>query len=78
MLHHILPDAIMYVPSYLVAAVRAAELEKQLQDKFGDEWWTQKEAGNHIRNVIRPGAKIDLPSFSKMDSGLFIKEITGA
>jgi hypothetical protein len=78
MLHHILPDAVMYVPSYLVAAVRAAELEKQLQDMFGVEWWTQKEAGSHIRDIMRPGAKIDLPSFSKMDSGLFIKEITGA
>lgn len=76
MLHHILPDAIMYVPSYLVAAVRAAELERQLQDKFGEEWWTQKEAGRHIREIMRPGAGIDLTSFSKMDSGLFMGEIT--
>ena len=28
MLHHIMPESIMYVPSYLLAAVRAAELEK--------------------------------------------------
>ena len=76
MLHHILPDAIMYVPSYLIAAVRAAELEKQLQERFGDEWWTQKETGSHIREIMRPGAKIDLASFSRMDSSLFINEIT--
>ncbi|MER3407476.1 MAG: hypothetical protein C4292_01320 [Nitrososphaera sp.] len=74
MLHHILPDAIMYVPSYLVAAVRAAELEKRLQDRFGEEWWMK--AGEHIRGIMRPGAKIDLASFSRMDASLFMNEIT--
>jgi hypothetical protein len=76
MLHHILPDAIMYVPSYLVAAVRAAELERHLQDRFGEEWWTQKEAGGRIREIMRPGTQIDLAQFSKMDASLFMKEIT--
>jgi hypothetical protein len=61
MLHHILPDAIMYVPSYLLAAVRAAELERQLQGRFGEEWWTQREVGRHIREIMEPGAMIDLP-----------------
>jgi hypothetical protein len=76
MLHHILPDAVMYVPSYLVAAVRAAELERHLQDRFGEEWWTQKEAGERIREIMKAGAQIDLAQFSKMDSSLFMKEIT--
>ena len=31
MLHHILPEAIMYVPSYLLAAVRAKELNHYMQ-----------------------------------------------
>lgn len=78
MLHHILPDAIMYVPSYLIASVRAAELERHLQNRFGEEWWTQKEAGAEIREIMKPGAKIDLMAFSKMDAGLFMKEITGS
>lgn len=78
MLHHIMPDAIMYVPSYLVAAVRAAELESQLQGRFGEEWWNEKRAGAYIREVMRPGAKIDLSLFSKLDSDVFIKEITAA
>jgi hypothetical protein len=78
MLHHILPDAIMYVPSYIVAAVRAAELEKHLQGRFGEDWWTQRGAGDEIREFMRPGAKIDLARFSKMDASLFVKEITGA
>ena len=76
MLHHILPDAIMYVPSYLLAAVRAAELDHHLQGRFGQEWWTQTEAGTHIREIMEPGAKIDLSRFSRLDSRLFMNEIT--
>ncbi|MEM3094156.1 MAG: M3 family metallopeptidase [Nitrososphaera sp.] len=75
MLHHILPDAIMYVPSYLLAAVRAAELDHHLQGRFGEEWWTQTEAGSYIREITEPGAKIDLSRFSRLDSSLFMNEI---
>ncbi len=76
MLHHILPDAIMYVPSYLLAAVRAAELDHHLQERFGEEWWTQVEAGRYIREIMEPGAGIDLSRFSRLDSSLFMNEIT--
>jgi hypothetical protein len=75
MLHHILPDAIMYVPSYLLAAVRAKELDIYLQNKFGENWWTDENAGKHLREIMKPGAKIELERFSKLDSRLFIKEI---
>jgi hypothetical protein len=75
MLHHILPDAIMYVPSYLLAAVRAAELDHHLQGRFGEEWWAQTEAGSYIREIMEPGAKIDLSRFSRLDSSLFMNEI---
>lgn len=77
MLHHILPDAVMYVPSYMLAAVRAAELERHLQGRFGDEWWAELEAGKHLREIMAPGASINLPEFSKMDASVFMKEITG-
>lgn len=76
MLHHILPDAIMYVPSYLLAAVRAAELDSHLQGRFGEEWWAQTESGSYIREIMEPGAKIDLSRFSKLDSSVFMSEIT--
>jgi Peptidase family M3 len=75
MLHHILPDAIMYVPSYLLAAVRAKELDIYLQNKFGENWWANENAGKHLREIMRPGAKIELERFSKLNSSLFIKEI---
>jgi hypothetical protein len=75
MLHHILPDAIMYVPSYLLAAVRAKELDIYLQNKFGEKWWINENAGKHLREIMKSGAKIELERFSKLDSSLFIKEI---
>ncbi len=75
MLHHILPDAIMYVPSYLLAAVRAAELEKHLFGRFGEDWWNQPAAGKEIREIMEPGAKIELTRFSRLDSSVFMKEI---
>jgi hypothetical protein len=78
MLHHILPDAIMYVPSYLLAAVRAAELDSHLQGTFGEDWWIQEAAGRQIREIMEPGAGIDLERFSKSDASLFMNEITGA
>jgi Peptidase family M3 len=76
MLHHILPDAIMYVPSYLIAAVRAVELDHHLQDMFGEKWWTQVETGKYIREMIQPGAAINLSRFSRLDSSLFMNELT--
>jgi hypothetical protein len=75
MLHHILPDAIMYVPSYLIAAVRAVELDYHLQDRFGEKWWMQVETGKYIREIMEPGAAINLSRFSRLDSRLFMNEL---
>jgi hypothetical protein len=75
MLHHILPEAIMYVPSYLFAAVRAKELDVHLQTIFGETWWKHKESGKYLQQIMSPGAEIDLSIFSKLDSDIFLKEI---
>jgi hypothetical protein len=76
LLHHILPEAIMYVPSYLLAAVRAAELDIYMQNRFGDKWWTERESGKNLSEIMKPGANIDLSIFSKLDSTTYMKEIT--
>jgi hypothetical protein len=73
LLHHILPESIMYVPSYLLAAVRAAELSAYMKDKFGDKWWNKKQSGKNLREIMGPGASIDLSVFSKLDSSVFFK-----
>jgi hypothetical protein len=76
LLHHILPDAIMYVPSYLLAAVRAAELDRHLKERFGEDWWIHADTGSYIREIMQPGAQIDVSRFSRLDSSLFMNEIT--
>jgi oligoendopeptidase F len=76
LLHHILPQSIMYVPSYLLAAVRATELDNYMRNRFGEEWWREKEAGKDLREIMKPGAKIDLSIFSNLDSNVFLREIT--
>jgi oligoendopeptidase F len=75
LLHHILPESIMYVPSYLHAAARAAELEIHIRDKHGDKWWKEEQAGKYLREIMKPGAKIDLSIFSKLNSNAFLQEI---
>ena len=75
MLHHILPEAIMYVPSYMIAAIRAAELERYLSDRFSDKWWNEPSAGKKIRQIMAKGEKIKLAEFSKLDQNVFMKEI---
>lgn len=76
MLHHIMPESIMYVPSYLLAAVRAAELERKIEEKFGQNWWELDEAGGYLKTLMKDGADINLNEFSKLDSRIFLKEIT--
>jgi hypothetical protein len=53
MLHHIMPESIRYVPSYLLAAVRAAELEKKLK--------------NHTKKLV--GIRRSRKIFKKNDGG---------
>jgi hypothetical protein len=76
LLHHILPESIMYVPSYLLAAVRAAELTIHMRDRFGDKWWKEKQSGKNLRDIMGPGANIDLTIFSNLDSRTFLSEVT--
>jgi hypothetical protein len=75
MLHHILPEAIMYVPSYMIAAIRAAELERYLCNKFSDKWWNEPSAGQKLRQIMAKGERINLGEFSKLDQNIFMKEI---
>ncbi len=71
-LHHVMPDYDLYSPSYLIAAVRKAELIKKLKNKLGEEWWNTPKTGDYLRDIMRPGANIDLDAFSKLDTGPFL------
>jgi hypothetical protein len=74
-LHHVMPDYDLYSPSYMVAAVRAAELDRKLTNLFGANWWTDKRAGNYICTVAKDGASIKLSGFSRLDTGPYLKDL---
>jgi len=74
-LHHVMPDFDLYSPSYMIAAVRAAELERRLEGLFGADWWTEKRAGNYIRSVASEGASIKLSRFSRLDTRPYLKPL---
>jgi hypothetical protein len=74
-LHHVMPDYDLYCPSYIVAAVRAAELDRKLTNLFGANWWTDKRAGNYIRAEAKDGAGIKLSRFSRLDTGPYLKDL---
>lgn len=76
MLHHILPESIMYVPSYMLAAIRAAELERYLTNRFGEKWWREANAGKMIKEIMSKGERINLKEFSKLHQNIFMKEIS--
>ena len=76
MLHHILPESTMYVPSYMLAAIRAAELERYLINRFGERWWNDPVAGKKVREIMSKGGTINLNEFSRLDQNIFMKEIT--
>lgn len=65
-LHHILPESLMYVPSYLLAMLRADELRKQMINKFGNTFWRSKEAGKYLKSFMEPGTKSELGTFSTL------------
>jgi hypothetical protein len=65
----------MYLPSYLIAAVRAAELDNVWKID-SEEYGGNKKKQEKILEIMKPGAEIDLSIFIKLDSNILLKEIT--
>jgi hypothetical protein len=51
-------------------------LESCLRDRFGDVWWKEKDSGKRLREIMKPGAAIDLSTISRLDTSKFLDEIT--
>jgi len=47
-----------------------------IKNKYGDKWWKEKETGKDLREIMKPGAKIDLSIFSNLNSNIFLQDIT--
>jgi hypothetical protein len=74
-LHHILPESLMYVPSYLLAMIRSAEIHSDLENKFGKRWWNKPKAGQHIKQLMAPGTDSPAGNFSKPNVKAFVKTL---
>lgn len=74
-LHHVMPDYILYSPSYLIAAVRALELRSALVARFGETYWRERESGGVLLELMRPGQSLDL-SFSRLDEAAYVKSLS--
>jgi len=42
----------------------------------GHRRWTERGSGRALRAIMEPGAKIHLSQFSKLNSNIFLKDIT--
>jgi hypothetical protein len=50
-------------------------LDSHMKNRFGDAWWYNRESGKRLREIMNPGAQIDLSIFSKLDFETFLMEI---
>ncbi|MBD3362010.1 hypothetical protein GF358_04445 [Candidatus Woesearchaeota archaeon] len=65
-LHHILPESMMYVPSYMLAEIQQNKIKTQLRKKYGKRWWKSKKAGKEVLNLMSKGTDSEAGDFSKL------------
>jgi hypothetical protein len=58
-------DPFFHTASYLRGCIIEAELKWHLREKFDEEWWREKEAGDFIRKMWREGGRITSQEISK-------------
>ncbi len=73
LLHHILPEDFMYVPSYLISRIKVSELDAYLQEKYGN-WWNNPKAGVYLKKFMEPGVASKL-RFGNPKPKLLLKEL---
>jgi hypothetical protein len=74
-LHHILPESVMYVPSYLLADINAVHIVDECANEWGREWWREKAAGVSIKNLMKDGAQSPCGTFENVDAKEFIADL---
>ncbi len=78
-LHHILPESLVYVPSYMLAEIQQYKIKRGLKQKYGIRWWKNKKAGKEIQRIMEQGADSPAADFSKIttkDINEYVKQIT--
>ncbi len=74
-LHHILPESVLYVPSYLLAMIRASELKRKLTLDYGYEWYNDMRSGSWINNLIVDGTNSPIASFGDVNPKFLLDEL---
>jgi len=75
-LHHILPESLMYVPSYMLASVQQHNmLREPLSKKYGKKWWQNKNSGKLVKKLASPGSDSKAAGFSKLKIKPYLKEL---
>jgi oligoendopeptidase F len=74
-LHHVMPEYFLYSPSYMIASVRAYELASVLRSKYGDRYWTERNAGKDLYELLSVGGGIDVNSFSRLDATAYANRL---
>lgn len=59
-------DEAFYVADYLRAWFLEAMLKERMREKFGEEWYFTKEAGEYIRTFMKHGQKLEPDHYAKM------------
>lgn len=73
-----------YGVNYLEAWILAAQLRHAFRERFGERWWTSKEAGALWVELMEYGAELSTVEvarrlgFDGLDSGYFIDEVKSA
>ena len=75
LLHHILPERILYVPSYMLADTNAAKMHAHVESKYGKYWWRNKKSGKYVYDLMRPGTDSPMANFSKANAKKYLKQI---
>ncbi len=75
LLHHILPEDFLYVPSYLLAAIRANEMKAHLSKGLGKYWFNEKETGVYLRKLMVDGIDSPISSFNECNPSILIKNL---
>ena len=73
-LHHVFPEYLLYAPSYVIAAIRVAELNRYLTAEVGEEWWSQKKTAGIITEMMAAHGKVEFSDFSKLDIRPYIED----
>jgi hypothetical protein len=73
-LHHVFPEYLIYAPSYVIAAIRVAELNRYLTAEVGEEWWSQKKTAGIITEMMAAHGKVEFSDFSKLDIRPYIED----